>query len=330
MTSSVNVYITVDTEFSAGGHFHDERRPPVTDRSVYCEIGGKSHGLGFMLETLKSFDLTATFFVEGAHTYVLGFEPMKRPVQELLEAGHDVQLHLHPMWLHRSQSRSGSSLTDHMGELTQEQMTEVIEQGLSAFHTWGAPRPQIFRSGGLRMKRSVYPVLARLGLPVSSSIGAGGKRNLYDPDIALPNGRKWIDGVLEIPITSYCDMSLGPRRHHKILTVVGSGKNETISVLDEAGSAGLDEAVILTHPFEFIKRSSPYYESIAPSRIMQGRFRSLCATLASGPYRVERMIDSLPDWLHSADQPNRELHSSLTASLSRIILNQINTHVWRL
>jgi hypothetical protein len=87
MADSINVYITVDTEFSAGGHFHNSAKVPITDRSVYREIGGQSHGLGFMLKTLKETGLKATFFVEGAHTYLLGFEEMRRPVQEILEAG---------------------------------------------------------------------------------------------------------------------------------------------------------------------------------------------------------------------------------------------------
>lgn len=329
VSNAPNVFITVDTEFSAGGHFHDPDKRPVTDRSVYCEIDGRSHGLGFMLKTLKDTGLKATFFVEGAHTYVLGFENMRRPVQEIMEAGHDTQLHVHPMWLHRSPGRSGAGLTDSFGELTQQQMVDAIEQGLQSFSTWGAPPPAVFRPGGLHMHRSVYPILRGLGIPVSSSVGAG-TITYDDAEIAIPSGRRWIDGVLEVPITSFCDFRIGPKRHYKILTVTGAGTGEILSVIDDAQRNGVEDVVLLTHTFEFIKRSSANYERIAPSRVTQARFRALCRKLASGSCSVRTVADAVPDWLQSGENVSADLMGSFPSAVSRMILNKANDLMWRL
>lgn len=326
---TTQVFITVDTEFSAGGHFHDPNKQPITDRSVYCEIDGRSHGLGFLLRTFKDTGLKATFFVEGAHTYVLGFENMRRPVQEIMEAGHDVQLHVHPMWLHRSPGRLGYRLTDSFGELNEKQMVDAIEQGLRSFAAWGAPPPLVFRPGSLHMHRSVYSVLRKLGIPVSSSVGAGTVA-YHDAEIAISSGRKWIDGVLEVPITSYCDFRIGPKRHHKNLTVTGAGAGEIRSVIDEACLNGVEDVVLLTHTFEFIKRSSAYYERITPSRITQSRFRSLCRKLASNRHDVRTMAEAVPDWLRRGENATADLSGSLPSAVARMILNKVNDLVWHL
>ena len=46
------VFITIDTEFSIGGAFEAPLTvKPIGSQNVWCEAGGKSQGLGFMLDT---------------------------------------------------------------------------------------------------------------------------------------------------------------------------------------------------------------------------------------------------------------------------------------
>lgn len=326
---SIDTFITIDTEFSAGGYLHDPvRNKPVTDRAVYCRINGRSHGLGFLLETMKEFGVCATFFVEAAHCYVLGHEPMRPAVQDILAAGQDLQLHVHPMWLHGSERRAGCPLTDAMAELSSEQIEDAIAEGLRAFEAWGAPKPVAFRVGSLRMRRKVYPVLKKLGIPISSSVGAA--RAWYDGEgIAIENGRKWVDGVLEVPVLCYTDLKFGPKRHKRNLSVVGSGAGEILSVLKRAAAAGVEDAVILSHPFEFIKRSSGYYQRIAPNPIVQGRFRTLCRALASGPIPSRTMADKAEEWLRGGDVAPISISSALHCTLGRIVVNKANEHFRR-
>src|SRR5579863_4918117 len=168
-----HVLITIDTEFSAGGCFdHPRRSGPITDQAVFCRINGKSHGLGFLLATFARFDIKATFFVEAAHTLMLGFEPMRPAVDAILQAGHDVQLHIHPMWLDAPvNSNPGAPRNDSMANLDDVSCAQVIESGLAAFTAWGAPRPIAFRAGNLQMGRGTYRVLREREIPISSSIG---------------------------------------------------------------------------------------------------------------------------------------------------------------
>jgi hypothetical protein len=94
------ICITIDTEFSIGGNFDNPRLSPIAEPIVLGTIDGKEHGLGFLLDSFAEFGARATFFVEALQTAYFGDEPMGTIAKRIAQAGHDVQLHLHPCWVH--------------------------------------------------------------------------------------------------------------------------------------------------------------------------------------------------------------------------------------
>ena len=114
------VVLTVDTEPSIAGAFADPSYTPLLHEPVAGEINGRSEALGFMIETLSQRDLTATFFVETAHTRFFGTLAMGGYVERLMRAGQDVQLHLHPDWLSFADGdlRPGRPHTDNCREMS--------------------------------------------------------------------------------------------------------------------------------------------------------------------------------------------------------------------
>ena len=93
------VVVTVDTEPSIAGAFANPDHTPLLQGPVAGEIDGRSEALGFLIETLCRHDLAATFFVETVHTRYFGDLAMGVYAEQLVRAGQDVQLHLHPNWL---------------------------------------------------------------------------------------------------------------------------------------------------------------------------------------------------------------------------------------
>lgn len=85
------ICITIDTEFSIGGAFAN----PRAARPI-----GEAHGLPFLLRTFREFGTRATFFGEALNACHFGDRPMGRIVDEIVAAGQDAQLHVHPRWLH--------------------------------------------------------------------------------------------------------------------------------------------------------------------------------------------------------------------------------------
>ena len=96
----VKVCLTVDTEFSIGGAFLDPARyRPVGEQRVWCHVGERSHGLGFLLDELDRHALPATFFVESLHVAYFKNSTMPGIAREIAARGHAVELHAHPCWL---------------------------------------------------------------------------------------------------------------------------------------------------------------------------------------------------------------------------------------
>ena len=166
------VFVTIDTEFSIGGAFADPiRHQPVGAQVVLCEIGRKSQGLGFLLDTFARFGTKATFFVEALNTHYFGDPPMRDLALRIQAAGHDVQLHLHPAWTYfqnldwmdRLQSDPPS---DHMYGRTLDQLNQWLADGIAIFERWGL-------GGRLRCVRAVSwwikPSIRRWNWPVSLS-----------------------------------------------------------------------------------------------------------------------------------------------------------------
>ena len=62
------VVLTVDTEPSiAGALAPSTRNKPLIHEPVWGKVGDRSEALGFLLDTLTHYQLSATFFVETVH-----------------------------------------------------------------------------------------------------------------------------------------------------------------------------------------------------------------------------------------------------------------------
>lgn len=323
------VAITIDTEFSIAGAFGDfPRVRPIALELVDCMVDGRSEGLGFLLETFERFGTRATFFVESLNHRYFGDGPMGSVCRRIAAAGQDIQLHVHPCWL---AFENGTLLpgkpNDSCAGRTPEDLAAIFKLGLDAFARWGVERPVALRTGSLMVDRAVYRALARLGIPVSSSIGIGIYRP-FEPELQLANGRHRLDGLTEVPVTTYRAGSGAAAL--RTMTVTGCGWPELRSILWDARRAGLENVVILTHPFEYVKTASPRYAKLTRNRVNQGRLESLCAFLREYDQDFAAVSFGERARVWSAAPPAAEvrLAGSGSYALLRKAENAINDRVW--
>lgn len=200
------VCITVDIEFSIAGAFAaPERYAPLADEVVQCRVDGKEQGLGFILDSLAAHGHRATFFTEALQTTYFGDGPMARFAQRIVSAGHDVQLHLHPCWLHFQDERWRQPSfvpNDYCSGRTAAELDQMIQLGIEAFSRWGIARPVALRTGGFRTDRTVYRAMARAGIDLASNIGLA-VMEPAEPELRVWGGQHRFDGVLEVPTLSY-------------------------------------------------------------------------------------------------------------------------------
>jgi peptidoglycan/xylan/chitin deacetylase (PgdA/CDA1 family) len=331
------VCLTVDVEFSIGGAFQDPvRNRPVGETFVRCPADGADQGLGFILECLRRHRLEATFFVEPLNYFYFGEGPMKGVVQDLLAAGQDVQLHLHPCWLAFRDPKWPERLAegtpdDSCAGRSVEEMVEIIGLGLEALDRWGAPRPTALRAGNLHADRATYRAMARHGLGLASNLGIG-YRLPSDPTLHLAGGRHWVEGVMEVPVLSYTELKAGSWGRKGVLTVTGASFAETCALLRAARRLELSPVVILTHPWEFAKIADPGCRRITRNRINQRRLESLCRFLREhdDEFAAVTFAEAGPGWVEAGKVESPHLEAPLLAVLGRMASNRLNDAIWRI
>jgi hypothetical protein len=331
-----HVCITVDVEFSVGGAFaKPEQLAPVGERRVTCPVNGKEHGLGFILDVLAAARLPATFFVEALNPAYFGYAEMGRQIDRILTAGQDAQMHLHPCWLAfrnpdwRKAVRQCEPNDSCAGRGTHE-LAEFIGSGLKAFQAWGAPRPVAVRTGSLKADAAVYRAMADFDLRLASNLGIGA----YRPDdhtLLLNGGRRRIHGVMEAPVLTYADLSLGGRPRERVLTVTGSSWPEMRALLWAARRRGVSPVVILTHPFEFVKTRDHQCTKVFTNVMNQARFLQLCSFLNThqGEFQAISFGSAAELWLEESEEEAPLLSPPFLPMLQRVIENGVNDRIFR-
>lgn len=277
------VCITVDIECSIGGAFRDATLFPVGEEAVWCNVHGRSEGLGFVLRTLQSEGLHATFFLETNHAHYFPTSPIRAAAARIHGEGHDTQLHTHPCWsIFKSrdwrQNFSVEQSADNTGEMSVTDILEMIRHGRAMFDEWGLPEPKVFRSGNLQHNESMYRALAQCGIGASSSVGVG----IFDSGqgkYQLLSGNHEIGGVTEMPVLSFNDRLHWRSPSIKCLTIAGTSFAETQALLAQAEAHDIPLVVIMTHPFEFIQKSDDQFAVLRRHAMNQQRFRLLCGYL---------------------------------------------------
>lgn len=327
-----NVLITIDTEFSAGGFWENPNAKPVGPQAVYLEVEGRSQGLGFLLDTFRRYGVTGTFFIESLHVLCFGYEPMGGIAREIRNAGQDVQMHLHPMWLAFEQRDDPHRFMrgDSMAGRDKAFLHRVFDVAEETFRRWGLAPPVAVRNGNLHADLTVYEVMGERGLRLASHIGLA----IFRPPermLQLASGRHWVNGVLEVPVLSYTDYSMRGRPHRKTLTIMGSSFDETVHLLEAAHARNAEQVVILTHAHEFIKSRDLGFRRIRPHAVNQERLTRLCQYLDDNRDKFETpgFADCAPSWLAGPGSENDDTYTvPLWPAFKRMVQNKLADTFW--
>jgi hypothetical protein len=328
MQKRTQICITVDTEFSIAGHFQDpERYAPLAEPVIYGRRGNKRQGLEFLLDTLARYEMTASFFIECANYFYFGDEPMRSVVKRLQAAGQDIQMHIHPVWLSFARGQAPFPRHDNCDGRGYEEIHRVISVCADIFERWTGHRPLALRTGSLRADSDVYRAMSALGIPLASNIALGIYRPA-EPELQLDSGRRRIQGVMELPVFTYRDSNLFGA-HRKSLQITSCSWPEMRHLLWTARRAGVEQILLLTHPFEFIKKSDFRYTRVTRNRVNQSRLKKLCRFIKRYPedFVAVNITGQQAVWLESElEQPFVQIPSMF--SIGRKLHNRINDWVW--
>lgn len=289
----LKVLLTADIEFDVNGSltFPLSHSPAGAESVFRLSEGGAEHGLAPLLAPLRQYDLPATFFIETLQCHHFGLEPMGRVIERLVEHSKiDLQLHVHPCWRYFRDSNWRDSVqkirrNDSMAGRGAE-CGEILSEAQAFFGQLTGSKPLALRTGSLSIDHAVYEAQAKLGIPLASSIGIALAPSPA-PDLHAYSGLVRVDGVVEIPVTSFDALGLRGTQK-KLLTVTGNALSQIVRVLEWHWRHASGPVVVLTHPSEM----APTYElktppEFTPAPLIQKRWGRLCQYLSENEDKFE-------------------------------------------
>ncbi|MDT8759491.1 polysaccharide deacetylase [Sphingomonas psychrotolerans] len=278
------VFLTVDTELMWRHHCAGLDAATIVQRSL--EPAGV--GIGWQMAQLARYGLKACFFVDPMPALVYGLEPIRRVVGSILEAGQEVQLHLHPNWTGAKADDRGAAYGPfELIDYSLAEQVELIAGAADMLTAAGAPDPIAFRSGSYSASDDTLAALARLEFVYDSS--HNGSEHPWPSAIGLPPRQiapVVHRDVIEVPVTLIEDQR-GHLRHFQICALSAA---EMKAALEHAVRESHAAVTVVSHGFELANRAGTRANGVHVRR-----FEALCAMLA------ER-CNVLPT-AHFADRP---------------------------
>lgn len=286
-SDKLRIYFTVDTETSMGGAWNRPGAAPLPAAlTVFGETASGKYGVPLIMDILEQHGFAATFFVEVFCAYLLGFEEVAKIFQCIQDRGHDVQLHLHPVYRFYRDFLNGQPRRerDLMFQFPPQEQETLIREGVSLFRQFSGKSPRAFRAGCYAASEVTLGALRKNGISIDSSYNlsylgrsCGFKyRNLNAPRV--------LNGVHEFPVTNFHS---GARRSLKPLEISAVSVTEIIRTIRQLQKTQCRDVLLVFHSFSFLKRRGVRFEKCRPDRIVINRFRKLCAELSRMRNEVE-------------------------------------------
>lgn len=249
------VYLTVDTECAEERKVGGRVQPPMGyDLRVWGRFKNRAEELGvpLIMSELEACGMRGTFYTEAIGAHYFGKDGLKEVCQQMLDRGHDVQLHVHPVQRRARLEDGKPSASDNISSYSLEEQTSLLREGTDLLVEAGVPRESIrsYRAGNFGASNLTWQAMADAGLPLSSNYNPC----YFDINCAMRSKealaglfRTEVDGVWELPITNFRQ----PGGGHRHLQLVAVSLAEMIHCLRACRARGIRHVTFVTHSFEF-------------------------------------------------------------------------------
>lgn len=260
------------------------------DRFIYGRTPKGDFGLPFQLKMLGEHDLKGVYLIDSLFASVFGVDYLKEIVDLVLDAGQEVQLHMHTEWVAHCDSLLGPGKRgQNIRDFTLDEQETLIGKALDNMTACGLDPLIAFRAGNFGANWDTLRALGRNGIIYDTSYNIpylGSSCDLEtDPPLCQP--RKY-GKVFEFPI-SFFEQGTGSYRHAQ----VGSCSFSELShMLTQAWDKDWHSFQILCHNFECVNKAKDQMDPIVVRR-----FEKLCNFFAGNRDRFQTawFADLVPD-----------------------------------
>lgn len=275
-------------------------------RLIYGQFGAERYGLLEIMQAAERHAYTCTCFLDYPEACLWG-ESISRAAKDIISAGHDLQLHIHPEFLSREVLQDmGIPRPRGMDACSAEQADKIVAWAVEQHVNVSGSAPLAFRGGGYRINEAVLDSLIKNNVLISSNINSA-KQEASKNLPAEPF--YWENGVLEFPIStvSMSDKFVMANFNIKRLGSLARFENFLSALTEQA--AGKDIfLVFVLHSWALLRMNdSGHYESCGRDEL--DRLDSYLATLQRVGFKDLPMRD-VPSLIQSGLMAGQETHNT--------------------
>ena len=195
MNSKRRLIISVDVEAQPPRAEKDH-----VDRLIWGRFPEATAGIGTMMDIAERHGVALTMFLDLCELELYG-ERITEVGREIVDRGHDLQLHTHPDMLQSQLCPQGiPNPPENLIRVSAVQADCLADFLVDSYFDIAGVQPIGFRGGGYRYNRLLLDALAKRGVVFDSSYNVGRPTN--QPGLlGIRRQFTWENGILEIPIS---------------------------------------------------------------------------------------------------------------------------------
>ncbi len=292
MSEPTRVYFTVDVECSEERLIGSRLQPAMGyDLRMWARFANRESPLGIerIMNELEACGFRGTFYTEAIGAETFGLDGLRKVCTQLLDRGHDVQLHLHPNLREPNwHSKKAEQPDDNIASYPPETQVRLLKEGIDILASAGVPRADIlsYRAGNFGASNETWHAMREAGLVLSSNDNAFYRDK--DCEIDYPEGGSDLYAtpakeVWELPISNF----LQPNGGFRHLQITATSLEEMKETLIQSRRLGIKHVTFVTHSFEFSCIDSAEDKLGHPNYVNLHRLRGLLRFLRDNPNDFE-------------------------------------------
>lgn len=225
------------------------RGNPAVD--IFGQVPGhaEAFGIELIMDVLEKHQARGTFFFNAYEVGKHGEADIARAARLIHSRGHDLELHTHPQPMYPFYGISHAPLDD---------QAAILAKGMALIEGWTGKKVVAHRAGAFSANKDTLQAAALAGLLADSSLSPGSRVDVpLVRQVGVSNGLSCIDGILEIPLTSFEQVRVGRWCSRRALDIEGCSLSEIKYVARWAARHGLPTLCILMHSFSLSRYGRP-------------------------------------------------------------------------
>lgn len=218
------VFITIDVEsYNAG----------APETQIWGELPAEPErwGITRIMDILDRHGARGTFYLTPYESAKHGESLLAEAAKTVIDKGHDLQLHTHPLPMFGVQGLAGLSI---------EEQVHILRTGRDLLEQWTGYRPIAHRSGAYKADENTLRALDAIGMEIDASLSYSGP---LSKTMVTDNRVQSLHGITELPVSFYHPVRLPTKQLPRLVDIEASSLAELKKLLPKPVMRGCVQSI---------------------------------------------------------------------------------------